>query len=133
MRQLNENVSPEVKRVCPVKKRSYQDIDFYDSEFKSFSYDLDSDVLDVKINLWNDILSSIQFSDVLFYSDRGCRYLSVLKEAKGNKLFDEVLQENYVEGHVPYLLYKHFQFIDGDDEPRLEIICKSVEAYECEI
>lgn len=116
-----------------MKKRPYQDIGFADSELKSFFCDFDSGVLDVKIELWNAIVISMQFSDMLFFSDHGSFFVTTLIEVKESKLLNEVLKYNYTDGQVPSNHpYKHFQFLDLYDDPRLEVICKSVEAYECD-
>lgn len=101
-------------------------IGFSDAELSSYSKKNDSFI--VSVLAWNDSLITVTFSDVIRVLDNDINSISSLcRVIEESDFLQAALNRLYEEGAPSKHPYKHYQFLDDDDQPALEIACESME------
>ena len=99
------------------------DVGFADSEFVCYSK-MD-DIFIVTLRLWNETIVEVKFSDTLGVIDKGCFGISEITagivDSDDARQFLTRMFETRLDDHS----YLHFQFLDTDDVPCIEVIAKS--------
>lgn len=100
-----------------------------DSELISYNYHKISDNIIIKLRAWDASVVQICCNNPILFVDRGCGEITLFCEKKSSTdLLEITLKKNYDDGKVPdNHPYKLYQLLDLDDNPSLEIICKSTE------
>ena len=101
-------------------------IGFADAEFKSYSKEDDTFVVDVLA--WNESIITIIFKDVIRILDNDVNAISAFCEVIENNDFIQTALKRLYEGDLPSdHPYKHYQFLDNDDIPALEVVSGSMD------
>ncbi len=91
-------------------------------------YDMRDSILSVNVVAWNESTLTIRFSGVLYFQDRGGRQLSrVMEVVETSSLVLSALRYHFTSPPHP-IQHRHFQFVDLDDVPVLEVV-----AVECRV
>ncbi len=96
-----------------------------DSELTNYFYNAKEKMLIIKIQAWNLQAIEFFFQDPILFFDHGCESVTeFFEDTSKTELFTQALIRIY--GKMPEShLYKHFQFLDLDDNPCLEIISEN--------
>ena len=95
---------------------------------KLLSYRREGDLLTVVLLAWNETRLHLVFKDVILFLDRNYGDTSALRELHdGSELLGQALSDSY-DGMVPSgHPYKHYQLLNLDDLPALEVISGALE------
>jgi hypothetical protein len=109
-------------------KRDFVDskIGFSDAELSSYSKK--EDIFIVSVLAWNESLITVTFSDVIRVLDNDTNSISAFcKVVEQNDFLQAALNRLYEEDAPSEHSYTHYQFLDNDDQPALEIVSGCME------
>ncbi len=93
------------------------------AESELVSYRRDSDELTVELLTWNGTRLQLVFGDVILFLDRDCGDTTALRELEGHsELLAQALKSAYERPAPSDHPYKHYQLLNLDDTPVLEVI-----------
>jgi hypothetical protein len=105
-------------------KLAISDIDFADSELKSFEMTEENNLV-VYINSWDERVIKIIFSNMIQFSYKLESQVSQIYEVLDiTPFFDEALSKNYETVPIDHP-FKHYQIWDIDDFPIIEVVAES--------
>lgn len=108
------------------KITSISNIDFADSEFKSFEFDIDNSSLIVYLNSWDDkIIKCIFFDMIQFVYKPGDVVEGVFEIFEGSDFLEESLKLIYEKRPLNHG-YKLFQIKDIEDFSFIEVVAQTV-------
>lgn len=97
------------------------EIGFSDAEL--IAYCKRSDTFTVEVLAWNESIITIVFSDLIRVLDNDASTISAFYKVSHSEFLTAALKRLY-EGPEPEdHPYTHYQFLDYDDCPALEVVC----------
>ncbi len=114
-----------------MERELYNDISFADAELVDYSYDANSENLEVKIKAWDDGSIKMEFIEVIGVISYGSKMIAgFFEETETDIFFNEAIRKYYDPSVGKEILEAHpyhcFKVIDPDDGLVLEVICKSI-------
>ena len=102
------------------------EIGFSDSEITSYCRSGDGVI--VQLVTWNEIPLALTFKDVIALKEIGLGDVADICEADaGSSFLTEALGYLYEDVVDPAHGYHHYLFLNGDDDPALEVVAQSLE------
>ena len=100
-------------------------IGFSDSEVISYNSEKEKTI--VLLKAWNEKTIKFEFIDcILFLSLENWRISDIIElKSPDSSLFKRALRTTFEEIPIEHS-YKLFQFLDLDDDPAIEIVCKDI-------
>ncbi len=111
-------------------KKHFIDFEIGLSDSELIFYKKEGENLIIKVLLWNDSFLNMVFHDVVRVLDNDINSISSFCEViEENVFLREALCRLYEEKIPENHPYRHYQFLDDDDQIALEIACESNEYY----
>ncbi|MFI0436058.1 MAG: hypothetical protein ACH350_10130 [Parachlamydiaceae bacterium] len=110
-------------------------INLPDANLESYCYSRSSNTLKIRIRTWDYKIIEFIFEGLLAFSDRGGNFITIFQKltpmnAFENDFYKQIIEKNYEK--IENISENLFLFLDIDDNPFLEIVCREVEIKKVE-